>query len=595
MPTNRRPRPVEERAALEARRLEAAELFAQGRSQAEVARELGVSRQSAHVWHAAWQQGGVDALRSRGPTGPDPKLSATQLARVEEALLAGAMANGFDTDLWTLERVAVVITQLTGVRYHLVKAWWQAQQEADGDPVEEAVILAWQRGEVDRLNSICQQIMADHGRLGIERLQVGHRQLAVGDRVVCGRNALAALGVANGTRGSVTALDPHTRTLTIRTDGSTAREVILQAWYLDGQNPRSRHFADHRRTVDLGYATTGHKAQGLTRWRALIRLTGREDTNWLYVQLSRAKHATTIYTQVGPEPSLSEVGDLPEQESSDGYQQLARAIGRDGGQVLALDTTARLDLRRLSVRELRAERDRLAQLLAQAPKDQTRALAHATQRRQDAERTLAAATFTREVAASRVGELSQLGGLGNRRKPVEVRQQHRLAWTAEQLARRQADRAAETELAVRRAQQQRAGWFDAHPEVAKEWHENARELAWRKRVGAAALELDRPTWQERALGPLPDSVRGRRLWRQTAAQLMAYRDRYGISDPAQAIGGEPRGVDLGQRKAWRACRQALQRVRSRSDRSREPSSPQPNAARTDQADPPQRGAERAAG
>jgi hypothetical protein len=28
------------------------------------------------------------------------------------------MANGFDTDLWTLERVAVVITQLTGVRYH---------------------------------------------------------------------------------------------------------------------------------------------------------------------------------------------------------------------------------------------------------------------------------------------------------------------------------------------------------------------------------------------------------------------------------------------------------------------------------------------
>jgi hypothetical protein len=24
------------------------------------------------------------------------------------------MANGFDTDLWTLERVAVVITQLTG-------------------------------------------------------------------------------------------------------------------------------------------------------------------------------------------------------------------------------------------------------------------------------------------------------------------------------------------------------------------------------------------------------------------------------------------------------------------------------------------------
>ena len=33
------------------------------------------------------------------------------------------MANGFDTDLWTLERVTVVITQLTGVRYHPGHVW----------------------------------------------------------------------------------------------------------------------------------------------------------------------------------------------------------------------------------------------------------------------------------------------------------------------------------------------------------------------------------------------------------------------------------------------------------------------------------------
>ncbi len=47
MPTTRR-RPAEERAAREASRLRAAALFAQGRSQAEVARELGVSRQAVH-------------------------------------------------------------------------------------------------------------------------------------------------------------------------------------------------------------------------------------------------------------------------------------------------------------------------------------------------------------------------------------------------------------------------------------------------------------------------------------------------------------------------------------------------------------------
>jgi transposase len=97
--------------------------LAQGHTQAEVASTLGVSRQSAHVWHTRFTQGGAAALRSRGPSGPDPKLSAAPLAQVEQALLAGAMANGVDTDLWTLERVAVVITQLTGVRRHPGHVW----------------------------------------------------------------------------------------------------------------------------------------------------------------------------------------------------------------------------------------------------------------------------------------------------------------------------------------------------------------------------------------------------------------------------------------------------------------------------------------
>jgi transposase len=160
MPTTRRPDPAKQRAALEARRLQAAVLFAQGRSQAEVARQLGVSRQSAHVWHARFQQGGVDALRSRGPTGPDPKLSAAQLAKVEEALLAGAMANGFDTDLWTLERVAVVITQLTGVRYHPGHVWvilrhrlgWSLQRpEQRASERDEEAITRWVQQEWPRI------------------------------------------------------------------------------------------------------------------------------------------------------------------------------------------------------------------------------------------------------------------------------------------------------------------------------------------------------------------------------------------------------------------------------------------------------------
>jgi transposase-like protein len=45
-------------------------LFAAGVRQAEVARQLEVSAQAVSVWHARWQQGGTDALRSHGPSGP---------------------------------------------------------------------------------------------------------------------------------------------------------------------------------------------------------------------------------------------------------------------------------------------------------------------------------------------------------------------------------------------------------------------------------------------------------------------------------------------------------------------------------------------
>jgi hypothetical protein len=76
----------------------------------------------------------------------------------------------------------------------LLQDWWQAWQQAEHNPSEDGVVLAYRRAEVDRLNVACQQLLAARGRLGPQRLQVEDRQLAVGDRVVCGRNAIAQLG-----------------------------------------------------------------------------------------------------------------------------------------------------------------------------------------------------------------------------------------------------------------------------------------------------------------------------------------------------------------------------------------------------------------
>ncbi len=68
----RNARGLRDRQAFEAVRMQAGALFAAGRSQAEVARTLGVARQNVSRWHARWQTGGLQALASRGPTGPDP-------------------------------------------------------------------------------------------------------------------------------------------------------------------------------------------------------------------------------------------------------------------------------------------------------------------------------------------------------------------------------------------------------------------------------------------------------------------------------------------------------------------------------------------
>ena len=144
---------------LEQRRLEAARMFARGATQAEVASTFGVSRQAASVWYRRWHHGGEPALRAAGRAGRRPRLSAAELEAVEGALRKGPEAFGFDTELWTLARIAQVIEQLTGERFHPGHVWrllrrlgWSLQRPARrAAERDEAEIARWRAQEWPRI------------------------------------------------------------------------------------------------------------------------------------------------------------------------------------------------------------------------------------------------------------------------------------------------------------------------------------------------------------------------------------------------------------------------------------------------------------
>ena len=144
--------------ALEARRLRAAELLRKGWSQADVAREVGVHRQSVSRWATALGDGGKRKLRASGFRGRRPKLSDRDLKRIERGLRRGPEAMGFSSGLWTLPRVAELIEQECGVEYSIGHVWrvlrglgWSPQRpvgraiERDEAAIEEWKTKVWPR------------------------------------------------------------------------------------------------------------------------------------------------------------------------------------------------------------------------------------------------------------------------------------------------------------------------------------------------------------------------------------------------------------------------------------------------------------------
>jgi len=458
----------------------------------------------------------------------------------------------------------------------LVADWWQAHQAG-----EQPVIYAHRRAQVDQLNQVCQRLRAEAGQLGPARLVVGDRSFAVGDVVVLGANARDRLGVVNGTTAIIQDLDLRGRTMTVRTlEEELPKTVRLPGWYLDGEIQPGQS-----RRVDLAYARTDMRSQGRTEQRALLALDGAEDMQGSYVQLTRSTQRTDLYLTVGPEPlGPDEERPHPSREPRAPEELLARVLTRDGSKTLATDTPDVADVRRLSTRALRAERDRLAQLRAACPPDRSQELRLATRRAAEAEQARQQARTDHQAAADQVAALT--GRWWGRQELAAARERLVLADHALKTTTGQADQAAERLGLLRRAQQRHLAWLEAHDaELRLQERAVLREDAWRRRVDQRALALDPPGWLVAELGPVPTNPNEQAVWRMAAGELDSYRRAYGLdrSPSAKHVGGRvavrdgwaapagvPTATGAGGVREQRERRSRVERARRPSGAEREP-------------------------
>ena len=132
---------------LEERRLAAARLLRHGRlSQAEIARQLGVSRASVCRWAATLAQQGRRGLKARPIPGRLPRLDEKAWTRLGRLLDRGAVAAGFATARWTLTRIAAVIAREFRVHYH--PRYLERPLKAHGFSVQRPAPRAKERDEL---------------------------------------------------------------------------------------------------------------------------------------------------------------------------------------------------------------------------------------------------------------------------------------------------------------------------------------------------------------------------------------------------------------------------------------------------------------
>ena len=190
-------------------------------------------------------------------------------------------------------------------------------------------MLAIRRADVAELNLRARLNMRTAGLLGPVEITAAagpyaERGFATGDLVMARRNDYR-LGLINGARGTVLAVDPSARTVIVQF--ANGPPLTLPRDYLDSGG------------LDHGYAITVHQAQGLTAAQAFVTAGDELYREAGYVAMSRARDGTRLFVATGPQ-SRAHDEDCHrgyQEESREPLDVLQAALKRSRAQELATE------------------------------------------------------------------------------------------------------------------------------------------------------------------------------------------------------------------------------------------------------------------
>lgn len=140
-------------------RRRAAVAVVEGMTIADVAVAYSVDRKTVSRWVAKFRNGGSDGLRRKAGSGRPRKLEELTEEELRQIVLPGAMAFGFETDLWTVRRLRRVIRDKFHIQLSKNTIWRRLRDagltyqkpEREYYEIDEATRKKWLRYEVPKI------------------------------------------------------------------------------------------------------------------------------------------------------------------------------------------------------------------------------------------------------------------------------------------------------------------------------------------------------------------------------------------------------------------------------------------------------------